>query len=186
MIVSVVLTAFVLVAPVELPDKTMFATLVLASPFRPLPVLTGVGAALAAQTTIAVAAGSLLALLPREWVAVGIALLFLVGAVLLWRSADQPTEGAAGDGDSATDSGSIRQANGADKEWPRSRSSWEPGWSRGRRCASSGERLHLCSPRSPSSPRPGDRRGASPRRDGQARPAEVLGGQSPLVGQHDQ
>jgi len=76
MIFSVVLTAFVLVAPVELPDKTMFATLVLASRFRPWPVLTGVGAAFALQTAISVAAGSLLSLLPRECVAVGVALLF--------------------------------------------------------------------------------------------------------------
>lgn len=100
MIFSVVLTAFVLVAPVELPDKTMFATLVLASRFRPLPVLTGVSLAFALQAAIAVAAGSLLALLPREWVAVGVALLFAVGAVLLWRSADEATEpGAAEDSD---------------------------------------------------------------------------------------
>lgn len=87
MIFSVVLTAFVLVAPVELPDKTMFATLVLASRFRPLPVLTGVSAAFALQTAIAVAAGSLISLLPREWVAAGVAVLFATGAVLLWRSA---------------------------------------------------------------------------------------------------
>ena len=98
MIFSVVLTAFVLVAPVELPDKTMFATLALASRFRPLPVLTGVCLAFALQAGIAVAAGSLLSLLPREWVAVGVALLFAVGTVLLWRSAEEssfPEERAA-------------------------------------------------------------------------------------------
>lgn len=98
MIFSIVSTAFVLVAPVELPDKTMFATLMLASRFRALPVLTGVSAAFAVQTAIAVAAGSLLSLLPREWVAVGVALLFAGGAVLLWRSADEEPgipEGAA-------------------------------------------------------------------------------------------
>lgn len=89
MIFSIVWTAFVLVAAVELPDKTMFATLVLASRFRALPVLTGVSAAFAVQTAIAVAAGSLLSLLPREWVALGVALLFAGGAVLLWRSADE-------------------------------------------------------------------------------------------------
>lgn len=100
MIFSVVLTAFVLVAPVELPDKTMFATLVLASRFRPLPVLTGVSLAFAVQAAIAVAAGSLLSLLPREWVALGVALLFAVGAVLLWRSAEETggSDGPAADG----------------------------------------------------------------------------------------
>lgn len=92
MIFSVVITAFVLVAPVELPDKTMFATLVLASRFRPLPVLSGVSAAFALQCAIAVAAGSLLSLLPRDWVALGVAVLFAVGAVLLWRSADETVD----------------------------------------------------------------------------------------------
>lgn len=93
MILSTVLTAFVLVAPVELPDKTMFATLVLSSRFRPLPVLTGVSAAFAVQTAIAVAAGSLLSLLPRAWVALGVTLLFAVGAVVLWRSAAESSDG---------------------------------------------------------------------------------------------
>ncbi len=110
MIFSIVLTAFVLVAPVELPDKTMFATLVLASRFRALPVLTGVSAAFAVQTAIAVAAGSLLSLLPREWVALGVALLFAGGAVLLWRSADE--EPGIPEGDAAVP-GSPNQ-----REWP--------------------------------------------------------------------
>ncbi len=108
MIFSVVLTAFVLVAPVELPDKTMFATLVLASRFRPWPVLTGVGAAFALQTAIAVAAGSLLSLLPRQWVASGVAVLFAGGAVLLWRSADETSDDL--DDDAA--------ARGSHKDWP--------------------------------------------------------------------
>lgn len=98
MIFSVVLTAFLLIAPIELPDKTMFSTLVLASRFRPLPVLCGVSAAFAVQAVIAVAAGSLLSLLPKEWVALGVAVLFAVGAVLLWRSADEDAEA---DGDTA-------------------------------------------------------------------------------------
>jgi len=92
MTLSVVLTSFVLVAPVELPDKTMFATLVLASRFRPLPVLAGVGTAFAMQSAIAVVAGTLLSLLPRQFVMVAVTLLFAVGAVLLWRSADDASE----------------------------------------------------------------------------------------------
>lgn len=110
MIPSTVLTAFVLVAPVELPDKTMFATLVLASRFRPLPVLTGVSAAFAVQTAIAVAAGSLLSLLPHAWVALGVTLLFAVGAVVLWRSAAESSDGMD---EEATALGSSR-----DREWP--------------------------------------------------------------------
>ena len=86
MSLSVIAAAFILVLPVELPDKTLFATLVLATRFRPLPVFVGVGAAFAVQSLIAVVAGSLLTLLPEAVVSSVVALLFLVGAVILWRS----------------------------------------------------------------------------------------------------
>ena len=83
---SVIAAAFILVLPVELPDKTLFATLVLATRFRPLPVFIGVGTAFAVQCLIAVVAGSLLTLLPEAVVSSVVAVLFLVGAVILWRS----------------------------------------------------------------------------------------------------
>lgn len=87
MVPSVVLAAFVLILPVELPDKTLFATLVLATRFAPLPVFVGVGAAFGLQVAIAVTAGSLLSLLPDALVSGVVAVLFLIGAVLLWREA---------------------------------------------------------------------------------------------------
>ena len=87
MVWSVVVAAFVLVLPVELPDKTLFATLALATRLKPLPVFVGVGTAFALQSLIAVTAGSLLGLLPRYVVTGIVAVLFLVGAVVLWRSA---------------------------------------------------------------------------------------------------
>jgi putative Ca2+/H+ antiporter (TMEM165/GDT1 family) len=80
-------TAFLVLLPVELPDKTFIATLVLATRFRPLLVWIGVGAAFAVHTLVAVTAGGLLSLLPRTPVLLAAALLFVVGAVLLWRSA---------------------------------------------------------------------------------------------------
>ena len=91
-VLSVVVTAFVLVLPVELPDKTLFASLVLATRFPPLPVFVGVGTAFGLQVAIAVTAGSLLSLLPEVLVAGVVAVLFLVGAVLLWRSAAEGPE----------------------------------------------------------------------------------------------
>lgn len=87
MVLSVVLAAFVLILPVELPDKTLFATLVLATRFKPLPVFVGVGVAFAVQSLVAVTAGTLLGLLPHYVVTAIVALLFLIGAVVLWRSA---------------------------------------------------------------------------------------------------
>jgi putative Ca2+/H+ antiporter (TMEM165/GDT1 family) len=91
---TVVLTAFVLVLPVELPDKTLFASLVLATRYPHWPVFVGVGAAFGLQVAIAVTAGSLLSLLPAALVSGVVAALFLVGAVILWRSANAgPEEG---------------------------------------------------------------------------------------------
>jgi putative Ca2+/H+ antiporter (TMEM165/GDT1 family) len=77
--------AFGLVLLVELPDKTLVATLVLSTRYRPQPVLVGVAAAFAVQCAIAVTAGGLLHLLPRRVVEAVVALLFAVGAVLLIR-----------------------------------------------------------------------------------------------------
>ena len=89
---SVVLAAFILVLPIELPDKTLFATLVLATRFKPLPVFTGVGLAFAVQSLIAVTAGGLLTLLPDAVVSAVVAVLFVIGAVILWRSVREGAE----------------------------------------------------------------------------------------------
>jgi Ca2+/H+ antiporter, TMEM165/GDT1 family len=91
-VLSVVLASFVLILPVELPDKTLFATLVLATRFPPLPVFLGVGLAFGVQSAIAVTAGSLLTLLPEALVRAVVAVLFLIGAVLLWREARKGDE----------------------------------------------------------------------------------------------
>jgi Ca2+/H+ antiporter, TMEM165/GDT1 family len=91
-VLSVVLASFVLILPVELPDKTLFATLVLATRFPPLPVFLGVGLAFGLQSAIAVTAGSLLTLLPEALVRAVVAVLFLIGAVLLWREARKGSE----------------------------------------------------------------------------------------------
>jgi putative Ca2+/H+ antiporter (TMEM165/GDT1 family) len=89
---SVIAATFILILPVELPDKTLFATLVLATRFKHWPVFVGVGVAFAVQSLIAVTAGSLLSLLP-DWVVTSVvALLFLIGAVVLWRQANAAAE----------------------------------------------------------------------------------------------
>jgi putative Ca2+/H+ antiporter (TMEM165/GDT1 family) len=81
------LTALVLIVPVELPDKTFVATLVLSTRYRPLPVWLGVTAAFAVQCAVAVGAGALLAKLPRTPVTIFAALMFAAGAVILFRGA---------------------------------------------------------------------------------------------------
>lgn len=79
------LSAFALTALAELPDKSMLASLVLGTRFRPLYVWLGVAVAFTVHVALAVTAGALLALLPDTLVQVVVLVLFTVGAVLLWR-----------------------------------------------------------------------------------------------------
>lgn len=67
----------------ELPDKSLFASLVLGARYRALPVWLGVAAAFAVHVVIAVVAGGILTLLPHRVVQAIVAALFLAGAALL-------------------------------------------------------------------------------------------------------
>jgi Ca2+/H+ antiporter, TMEM165/GDT1 family len=83
----VALLTFLLIVPVELPDKTFVAALVLATRYRPFPVWIGVGLAFGVQSLVAVTAGQLVTYFP-EWVTYLVStLMFAVGAVLLIVSA---------------------------------------------------------------------------------------------------
>ncbi|MFX4294876.1 TMEM165/GDT1 family protein [Streptomyces bohaiensis] len=73
----------------ELPDKTALAGLVLGTRYRASYVFVGVAAAFAFHVALAIAAGSLLGLLPQRLLAVIVGLLFLGGAVLLLRQKDE-------------------------------------------------------------------------------------------------
>ncbi|MCD4523612.1 TMEM165/GDT1 family protein [Nocardioides sp. cx-173] len=70
---------------VELPDKTFLATLVLATKYRPILVWVGVGLAFTVQTGVAVLLGHAASLLPPDVVRTAAVVLFLVGAVILFR-----------------------------------------------------------------------------------------------------
>jgi Ca2+/H+ antiporter, TMEM165/GDT1 family len=84
---TALLTAFVLIVPVELPDKTFVATLVLSTRYRPLPTWLGVSLAFAVQCAVAVGAGALISRLPKTPVELFAAAMFLIGAVVLFRGA---------------------------------------------------------------------------------------------------
>ena len=77
--------AFATIFVVELPDKTMLATLVLATRYRPLFVWIGVGLAFTVQTAVAVLLGHAASFLPDDLVRGVAAAMFLLGAVLLFR-----------------------------------------------------------------------------------------------------
>lgn len=97
--VLALLTAFGLVFLVELPDKTMIATLILTTRYRGLPVFAGVATAFAVQCVIAAAFGGVLTLLPDRVVAAVVAVLFGLGAALLLRESfardEESTDGPA-------------------------------------------------------------------------------------------
>ena len=84
---AIALTAFLLIFPIELPDKTFIATLVLATRYKPLAVWIGVASAFAVQTVIAVILGDLIGRLPRTPVEIFAAMMFLVGGLVLIRGA---------------------------------------------------------------------------------------------------
>ncbi len=87
MSLSVLLASFLVILAVELPDKTLVATLVLSTKYRPVPVLIGVTLAFLVQCVVAVTAGSLLHLLPHRLLLIVVALLFAIGSLILLREA---------------------------------------------------------------------------------------------------
>jgi Ca2+/H+ antiporter, TMEM165/GDT1 family len=89
------LTTFAVVLPAELPDKSLFASLVLGTRYRPLPVFVGVAAAFAVHVTVAVAVGGAFSLLPERLVLLVVAALFAGGAgLLLLGHGEEPDEEA--------------------------------------------------------------------------------------------
>ncbi len=72
---------------VELPDKTFIAALVLSTRYKPFAVWVGVGLAFFVQTLIAVIAGHLTTFLPDNVIKSVALAIFLIGGVLLIRSA---------------------------------------------------------------------------------------------------
>jgi len=87
--------SFLAIFVVELPDKTFLATLVLATKYRPILVWIGVGLAFAVQTLVAVLLGHAVSFLPEDLVRAAAGLMFLVGAVILFREGRGHQQAAA-------------------------------------------------------------------------------------------
>src|SRR6478735_4283401 len=103
--IGIVLAVFPLIFFGELPDKTMFATLILASRGRPLAVWFGAAGAFIVHVVIAVSVGvALFRILPERAVDLLVAVLFAVGAVLAFlESAEEDEEAAAAIVEEATE-----------------------------------------------------------------------------------
>ncbi|GAA1010699.1 membrane protein [Streptomyces sp. F-3] len=89
---SVLALTFGVVLLAELPDKTALAGLVLGTRYRASHVFAGVAAAFLLHVALAVAAGSVLTLLPQRVVQALTGALFLGGAVMLLRKKDDDEE----------------------------------------------------------------------------------------------
>jgi putative Ca2+/H+ antiporter (TMEM165/GDT1 family) len=81
---GIVLGTFLVIMVAELPDKTMIATLIMGSRYRPVLVWWGATMAFAIHAALAVAVGQLLQLLPHRWIEAVTALLFAGGAAYLF------------------------------------------------------------------------------------------------------
>jgi Ca2+/H+ antiporter, TMEM165/GDT1 family len=90
---AITLTVFGIIFIGELPDKTMFASVVMATRGRPFAVWLGAAAAFGVHVVIAVTLGSIFVhLLPYRLVQAIVALLFIGGAVLAFREAAEDAE----------------------------------------------------------------------------------------------
>ncbi|CAL9289083.1 MULTISPECIES: TMEM165/GDT1 family protein [unclassified Streptomyces] len=76
----------------ELPDKTALAGLMLGTRYRASYVFAGVAAAFVVHVALAVAAGSVLTLLPHRLVQAFVGVLFLAGAAMLLLKKDDDEE----------------------------------------------------------------------------------------------
>jgi putative Ca2+/H+ antiporter (TMEM165/GDT1 family) len=88
----IILTVFGIVFLAELPDKTALASLVLGTRYRPSQVFVGTAAAFLVHVVLAIAAGSLLTLLPGRVLHAVVGALFLMGAILLLRGRHEEEE----------------------------------------------------------------------------------------------
>ncbi len=78
-------STFTLIFLAELPDKTAFATFLMATRTKPLYVFLGVAAAFIVQTAIAVLFGTLFGAALGHWIPLLAGSLFIVYGVLSWR-----------------------------------------------------------------------------------------------------
>jgi putative Ca2+/H+ antiporter (TMEM165/GDT1 family) len=92
MTIGAFLGIFALIFLLELPDKSMIATIVMSTRARPSSIVIGASAGFVVQMGIAVTAGGLLTLLPLHVKDIIVAVLFLGGAAYLFLSHEEKQE----------------------------------------------------------------------------------------------
>ena len=82
-------STFALIFVAELPDKTAFATLILATKNNPWAIFLGACGAFVVQSLVAVLFGQFISLLPHSITQIGAGILFLIFAFLMWRKKEE-------------------------------------------------------------------------------------------------
>ena len=110
---ATVATVFALIFVAELPDKTMIATLIMGSRYRPLLVWLGATVAFGLHAALAVGVGQVIRLLPHRWIEAVTAVLFAAGAAYLLLVPERTAEeGGEAEADSAGARTTQRKALG--------------------------------------------------------------------------
>jgi len=105
--IAVLAAVFPVIFIAELPDKTMFASLILSTRGRPVSVWAGAALAFTVHVAIAVTIGAaLFAILPRRAVEGVVALMFVAGAIFAYRDSIVAEEAA---GERATEIAGVRR-----------------------------------------------------------------------------
>lgn len=104
-------TVFGITFLAELPDKSLFASLVLSTRYRPLPVWVGAASGFTVHVAIAVTAGQLLTLLPHRVLSSVVACLFLAGSAYLLLSSLRSARDPDRDGVDAARQGGVRPSS---------------------------------------------------------------------------
>lgn len=90
----VALATFAVIFPAELPDKSMFAAVVMGTRYKPSAVWLGLAGAFLLHVVIAVSAGQAITLLPHKVVAAVVTSFFIGGGVYLFVSSEKREEEA--------------------------------------------------------------------------------------------
>ncbi len=83
------LSTFTLIFIAELPDKTAFATLLMAARGRAWPIFMGVALAFVIQSSVAILFGGIIGQLPERWVHFGAGVIFFIFAALEWKKSTE-------------------------------------------------------------------------------------------------
>ncbi len=90
------LSIYLIIFIAELPDKTAFATLLLATRSSGLAVFTGVAIAFLVQTIVATIFGQFISFLPEKWVHLFAGILFIYFAIQMWLDRNEIDANAEG------------------------------------------------------------------------------------------